>query len=228
MVAGRDLDAPRGVARAALTGLRDAHGGATACPQCGYRGRSRAAELELEINPPGAVLPQMLMEHLGHAAAVARREAEAEAFVGALVPLAAQLVPRAAPALMRVAPQLIRGAVGVGRALWRDPQTRRLLRAMPTVVTRTTRSVGRRVARGQQVTPQWAVRTLARHADRVLRDPRERLRVQQRAARVDRRYHQAACPRTYEGGAHDPLLDRGRLRPADVQPQPTLSAARVA
>ncbi len=208
MAAHRELEGVPNVARAAMAGLRDAHGGATRCPQCGYRGASRLAELELEINPPGHVLPGMLMEHLGHAAAEAEHEAEAEAFIGALVPLAAQLVPRAAPALMRVAPQLIRGTVRLGRTLWRDPQTRRLMRAVPTVVTRTARSVARRTARGRDVTPQWAVRTLARHSDRVLRNPRERRRVQQHAARVDRRYHQAVCPRTYEGGAPDPLLAR--------------------
>jgi len=228
MVAGLQPHAGPGVARGALAGLRDAHGGATRCPQCGYRGASRMAEFELEINPPGPVLPAMLMEHLGHAAAEAESEAEAEAFVGALVPLAAHLVPRAAPAVMRVAPQLIRGTVRVGRTLWRDPRTRRLMRSVPTIVTRTTRSVARRAARGRQVTPQWAVRTLARHADRVLHDPRERRRVQQRSARVDRRYHQAVCPRTYEGGDPDPLLDRGRLRAIDVQPQPSLSPARAA
>jgi hypothetical protein len=207
MPATRELQAVPGIARVALAaGLRDAHAGGTRCPQCGYRGASRTAELELELNPPAAVLPAMLMEHLGHAAAEAEHEAEAEAFVGALVPLAAHLVPRAAPALMRVAPQLIRSAVGVGRALWRNPRTRPLVRSVPTIVTRTTRSVGRRAARGGQVTPQWAVRTLARHADRVLRDPRERRRVQRRSALVDRRYHQSVCPRTYEGGAPDPLL----------------------
>jgi hypothetical protein len=211
-----------------MGGLRDAHGGATPCPQCGYRGASRLAELELEINPPGPVLPAMLMAHLGHAAAEAEREAEAEAFVGALVPLAAQLIPRAAPALMRVAPQLIRGTVRIGRTLWRNPQTRRLVRALPTVVTRTTRSVARRTARDRDVTPHWAVRTLARHADRVLRDPRERRRAQQRAARIDRRYHQAVCPRTYEGGAPDPLFDRRRLGAIDVQPRACGCVARAA
>jgi hypothetical protein len=228
MVVGREPQSVPNVARAAIAGLRDAHGGATRCPQCGYRGASALAELELEINPPATVLPAMLMEHLGHAAAEAEQEAEAEAFIGALVPLAAQLVPRAAPALMRVAPQLIRGTVRVGRSLWRDPRTRRLVRAVPTVVTRTARSVARRSARGRDVTPQWAVRTLARHADRVLRDPRERRLVQRRAARVDRRYHQAVCPRTYEGGAPDPLLDRGRLHAVDVQPLSCGCQARAA
>jgi hypothetical protein len=156
------------VARAALAGARDAHGGATPCPRCGHRGNSRLAELELEVNPVGPVHPQMLMEHLGHAAAESESEAEAEAFIGALVPLAAQVLPRVAPVIMRVAPQLIRGAVRVGQTLWRNPQTRRLVRAVPTIVNRTARTVARQASRGRPVTPQWAVRTLARQADRVL------------------------------------------------------------
>ena len=211
-------------ARAALAGVRDAHGGATRCPRCGHSGASRVAELELEVNPVGPVHPQMLMEHLGHAAAETESEAEAEAFIGALVPLAAQVLPRAAPVLMRVAPQLIRGAVRVGQALRRDPQTRRLVRAVPTIVTRTARTVAGRAARGRPVTPQYAVRTLARHADRVLRDPRERTRVQRRASRIDRRYHRAACPRVYTPGTNDPVRDRGPLRPIDVSLNPLLPA----
>jgi hypothetical protein len=202
--------------RAALAGVRDAHGGATRCPLCGFHGHSALAELELEVNPGGTVLPGMLMEHLGHAAAEAEGEGEAEAFVGALIPLAARLVPRAAPAIMRAAPQLIRGVSRMTRTLRRDPATRRLVRAVPTVMRDTALTVARRVARGQQVTPQRAVRILAGHADRVLSDPRRRRQAARRSSQLDHRYHQAACPRTYEGGAPDPIHDRRPLLISDV------------
>jgi hypothetical protein len=208
--------ARRHAPRAALAGVRDAHGGATRCPQCGFRGHSPLAELELEVNPGGTVLPAMLMEHLGHAAAEAEGEAEAEAFVGALIPLAARLVPRAAPAIMRAAPQLIRGVSRMTRTLRRDPATRQLVRAVPTMLRDTAVTVGRRLARGQQVTPQGAVRILARHADQVLNNPRRRRRAAGRSRRLDRRYHQAACPRTYDGGAPDPVHDRRPLLVSDV------------
>jgi hypothetical protein len=210
--------------RAALAGIRDAHGGGTRCPACGHAGASRLAEFELEVNPVGPVLPAMLMEHLGHAAAEAESEAEAEAFVGALIPLAAQVLPRAAPVIMRVAPQLIRGAVRVGQSLWRNPRTRPLVRAVPTIVNRTARTVAKRAARGRAVTPQYAVRTLARQTDRVLGSPQERRRVQLRSQRIDRRYHQAACPRTFEGGNPDPLYDRGPLQCVDLSPNPLIPA----
>ena len=87
---------------------------------------------------PKADIPDALMEHLGHAAAEAETEEEAEAFIGALVPLAARLLPRAASAVMRVAPNLIRGAAGAARALRSNPATRPLVRTLPTVVRQTT------------------------------------------------------------------------------------------
>jgi hypothetical protein len=130
-------------------------------------------EGEEEANPIRRVYPDALMEHLGHAASQTESEAEAEAFVGALVPLAARVVPRVAPAVMRAAPQLIRGVARVTRTLRRNPATRPLVRAVPTIVRRTTASLARRVARGRPVTPRTAVRTLAGQTARVLSDPRQ-------------------------------------------------------
>ncbi|HKY04644.1 MAG TPA: hypothetical protein VJQ56_07140, partial [Blastocatellia bacterium] len=68
---------------------------------------------EYEVNPQKRIYPDAMMEHFGHAAASAESEAETEAFIGALVPLAARLIPRVAPTIMRAAPQLIRGLSGV-------------------------------------------------------------------------------------------------------------------
>jgi hypothetical protein len=195
--------------RAALAGLRDAHGGATPCPVCGFRGHTARTERELERNPVGAVRPEVLMQHLGHAAAEAEGEAEAEAFVGALIPLAARLVPRAAPAIMRTAPQLIRGVSRLTRTLRRNPRTRPLVRVVPTVVRNTARTLARQTARGRPVTPQRAVRVLARHSDRVLGDPQARRAAVRQAARLDRRFHRAACPHVYPAGAPAPARAAG-------------------
>lgn len=215
--------------RAAGTGARDVHGAQRHCPQCGSRQRPSAiAELETFVNPPGPVLPEMLMAHLGHAAAEARREDEAEAFVSALIPLAARVIPRASPALMRAAPQLIRGVSRMTGQLWRQPQTRSLINAVPTVVTRTARVLARRTGAGRPTTPQTAVRLLARQARRVLGDPRQRAQAVRRTVVADRRYHQAVCPRTYAGGAPDPLRDRGRVGPLgadDIGVRPRLRPA---
>ena len=149
-------------------------------------------EGEEEANPIRRVYPDALMEHIGHAASQTESEAEAEAFVGALVPLAARLVPRVAPAIMRAAPQLIRGVARVTRTLRRNPATRPLVRAVPTIVRRTTTSLARRAARGQTVTPRTAVRTLAGQPARVLSSPQQCVHAYRRSRALDRRYHVAA------------------------------------
>lgn len=150
-------------------------------------------EWEAEINPIRRAYPDPLMEHLGHAASATASEAEAEAFIGALVPLAARLIPQAAPVIARAAPQLIRGLAGVTRTLRSTPQTRPLVRALPTVVQRTARTIGRQAAAGRPVPPQAAVRTLARQAARTLSSPQQCVGAYQRSRALDRRYHGAVA-----------------------------------
>ncbi|MFL6258574.1 MAG: hypothetical protein ACJ76Y_02580 [Thermoanaerobaculia bacterium] len=151
-------------------------------------------ESESEINPIRRVYPDALMEHLGHAAAEAESEAEAEAFLGALVPLAARLVPRAASAVMRVAPTLIRGVAGAARTLRANPATRPLVRALPTVVRRTTATLARQAQQGRRVTPQAAVRTLARQTSQVIGSPAQCAQAYRRSRALDRTYHRTAGP----------------------------------
>ncbi|MCH5674137.1 hypothetical protein [Streptomyces gilvus] len=148
-------------------------------------------ESEGMANPLRRIYPDALMEHLGHAAAEAESEEEAEAFIGALAPIAVGLVRRAAPAVIRHAPQLVRGLAGVTRTLRRSPATRPLVRALPTIAVRTTSSLARQVARGRPVTARSAARTLAGQTAAVLSDPRRRRAVLRRARTMDRRYHQA-------------------------------------
>jgi hypothetical protein len=151
-------------------------------------------EGEGEMNPLRRVYPDALMEHLGHAAAEAESEAEAEAFIGALIPLAARLIPRIAPAVMRAAPQLIRGASGIVRTLRRNPATRQLVRTVPTIVRGTVADMARQVGRGQQVTPQNAVRTLARQTARTLSSPQRCVQAYRRSRTLDRRHHRSVGP----------------------------------
>jgi len=149
-------------------------------------------EWEAEVNPLRRVYPDALMEHLGHAATESESEAEAEAFLGALIPLAARLVPRVAPAIMRAAPRLIRGVTRVARTLRRSPATRPLVRTIPTIVRRTAASIARQTAAGRPVTPAAAVRTLAGQTARVLNSPSQCVRAYQRSRVQDRRFHRTA------------------------------------
>lgn len=142
-----------------------------------------------EVNPTEKVYPRALMEHLGHAACQAKSEAEAEAFVGALVPLAAQMIPKAASAIMKTAPGLVSGLANAARSLRSSPTTRPLVRTLPTVMQRTAASLAQQSASGKPITPQSAVRTLARQTANVVGNPQQATQAYQRSRTMDQRYH---------------------------------------
>ena len=146
-------------------------------------------EWEAEANPLRRVYPDALMEHMGHMATEAESEAEAEAFIGALVPLAAQVLPRVAPHIMRAAPRLIRGISRITRTLRRNPATRPLVRAIPSIIRRTVGSVARQTRQGRPVTPQAVVRALGQQTRRVLTSPAACRHAVARSRALDRRYH---------------------------------------
>ena len=159
--------------------------------RCVCKGSTQESESEFEsdLGLGRHLYTDALMEHLGHAAAYAHSEAEAEALIGALVPLAARRVPRGAPAILRAAPSLIRGAAGVARTLRRDPMTRPIVRTIPTIVRRTAAGIAQQVNRGQAISPQKAARNLARQTVEVLCVPQQTAKVYRRARALDRQYH---------------------------------------
>jgi hypothetical protein len=150
---------------------------------------------EDELSPIRRVYPDAMMEHHGMAAAEAESEAEARAHVRALVPLAARAVPRAAPVIRRAAPALNRGAAGVLHTLRRNPATRPLVRVIPSIVRGTALNLARHVAAGRPVSPQGAVRLLARQTARVLANPGLAVQAYRRSRVLDRRLHTIAGPR---------------------------------
>jgi hypothetical protein len=172
--------------RAAQSVLR----AADAAVRCSCNGGGEGeCECEAEVNPLRRVYPDALMEHLGHAAAEAHTEAEAEAFIGALIPLAARLLPQIAPLILRAAPGLIPGVAIVARTLRRSPITRSLVRTIPTIVRRTAASMSQQVRQGRVVTPKTAVRTLARQTAQVLGSPARTVEAWRRSRSLDRRHH---------------------------------------
>jgi hypothetical protein len=193
---------PQGAALGRQLGARAGQHLSRQLPQREYEGEYEdeyeyegEEEWEAEANPIARVYPNVVMAHLGHAAARAQREAEAEAFIGALVPLAARAIPRAAPAILRAAPGLVRGLASVTRTLRRSPTTRPLVRALPTVMQRTAASIARQRAQGQPVTPQRAVRTLAQQTAQVIGNPRQATQAYRRTCALDQQYHRQQRPR---------------------------------
>jgi hypothetical protein len=154
------------------------------------------AELEAEgeseefVNPVRRIYPDAeLMAHFAHSAAAAESEAEAEAFIGALLPLAARLIPRAAPLVRKLAPTLIRGATRVVRQLRRDPRTRKLVSALPVIAQRTVQSLADQAQTGRDITGNAVFRTLGDMTSRVLSDPDDARRATDAVAVFDRRWH---------------------------------------
>jgi hypothetical protein len=146
-------------------------------------------EDEAFVNPVRRIYPDAeLMAHLSTKAAQTANEAEAEAFLGALVPIASRLIPRAAGVLSRNAPALIRGASALGRRLRRNPATRKYVTAMPVILQRTAQSLADQAASGRPVTPTAAVSTMTRIASRMLRTAPERDRAVRAVNTFDRRY----------------------------------------
>src|SRR5262249_32464369 len=146
-------------------------------------------EFEAGLNPIRRVYPDALMEHLGHAAASAESEAEAEAFIGALVPLAAKALPKIGKAVMKAAPQLVKAAARVGKVLSKTPATRQPVRTMPELARRTVRSLAHRVAQGKPLTGRAAVRSLARHASHLLKHPKHLVHTYRRSRALHRHHH---------------------------------------
>jgi hypothetical protein len=151
------------------------------------------------------IYPDAMMEHLGELAAESETEDEAaEHFlplVGmaaskllpvvakAVAPAAKKLLPKIAKAVTKAQPHLTRSIGKVARTLHRNPQTRHLLKVVPSITRRAVGSVARQAAHGRRVTPHAAVRTLARHARHVLGSPRHRKHALRHHHRLERHFH---------------------------------------
>jgi hypothetical protein len=131
------------------------------------------------------------MAHLAVRAERAHSEAEAEAFIGALVPMAAKLIPRAAKLISRNAPTLVKGASRIVRQLRRSPQGRKLVRGLPVVLQRTAQSLADQAANGKDIDASTVVRTLGTMTGRVL-GPRRRRRAIRAVNTFDRRWQRRA------------------------------------
>ena len=180
-------------------------------------------ELEDEISPVRKIYPDAMMEHLGELAAEAETEDEAaEHFLPligmaaskllpvvarAIAPAAKKLLPKIARAVTRSTPRLTKSIGAVARTLHRNPQTRHLLKVVPTIARRTVGSVARQAAHGRRITPGMAVRTLAKQARRVLTHPGHRRHALRHHRRLEHKFH-----RRYGRGMGYPHWRWGRGR----------------
>ena len=164
-----------------------------------------AFESEDELNPMRKIYPDAMMEHLGELAAEAESEEEAaEHFLPligmaaskllpvvakAVAPLAKKALPKIANAVMKSSPRLTKGIGSIAKTLHRNPQTRHLLKAVPTIARRTVGTIAKQAAHGRHITPQGAVRTLANQAKYVLGHPHHRRHALRRHNHLERTFH---------------------------------------
>src|SRR5439155_2848280 len=94
----------------------------------------------------------------------------AEAMVGAAAIATISAADRAA--LRRILPHMIRGTAILTRILLRRGITRPAVRAVPTIVRSTARTLARGAAAGRPVTRRRAARVMAAQTRRVLGRPR--------------------------------------------------------
>ncbi|MGI0487434.1 hypothetical protein ACN4EK_18480 [Pantanalinema rosaneae CENA516] len=141
---------------------------------------------EFETTPANEY--EVTAEHLAHMAANSQSEAEAEAFIGSLIPMVARGISAAAPALTRIAPQVIRPMAQAGRALFRNPRTRPLIRTFPTIARSTMSTLARQAKQGQPLNDRVAARAVASNVAKVLGSPRRTASVLQRSRQVHGRH----------------------------------------
>jgi len=127
---------------------------------------------------------QALAEYMAAVASTAQTEAEAEAMVGAATVISLSSRDRAA--LRNVLPHLVRGTAVLTRILRRRRSTRSAVRVVPTIVSRTARTLARRASSGQPVTRRAAARVMARQTRNVLGRPGSTVNAIQRNARATR------------------------------------------
>lgn len=169
-------------------------------------------ESEHEISPVRKIYSDAMMEHLGHLAAEAETEQEAaEHFLpligmaaGKLLPMVARAampmvrkaLPRVVRAVSRVQPQLTRAIVRIARWLYRQPEMRPLLKALPSIARRTVHVLARQAAAGRVITAEDAIRVLSRQMRKVLGQRSQRLRALRQSGLMDRRLHRHMGPGT--------------------------------
>jgi hypothetical protein len=128
-----------------------------------FEGEAEAAH---EIASHALTENEALAEMMAEAASQAAGEGEAEAMAGAAA--VTVLSPRDRRALSSLLPDLLRGTAVLTRVLRKHRLTRPAVRAVPTIMRRSIRSLKRQAAAGKPLTRRAAARTTAREVRRVL------------------------------------------------------------
>jgi hypothetical protein len=207
----RALPVLRQVARVAAPAIGTAFGGPLGAQIGGLVARNLEGELEDELTLEGEEeigLHEAEAEYEAHAeaevteseaqaelmaaaAAGAQSEAEAEAMIGAAT--LAALTPRERRQLRRALPHMVRATAILTRLLRRRRVTRPMVRAVPSIVHHTARTLVDESARtGRPITRRRAARVMTAHTRRHLCSPRYGGMALSRNVRATRRMQRVA------------------------------------
>jgi hypothetical protein len=204
---------------------------------------SSAYEISNELSPIRRWYPDAMMEHLAHEATEAESETEAaEQFLpliplvaSKLLPIAAKVLPKVAGRVLpkvvnvisKVAPKLTRGITNITRTLFRRPQTRQIIRVVPSIARRTVAQIARQAAAGRPVSPQVAQQVLRAQVRRVVASPQVAQAALRRSAVLDSRLHRAAGLPRPSFVAQPTCASCGARRVAPVVVRPAAPCCRL-
>jgi hypothetical protein len=143
-------------------------------------------EMAHEIATHPATHNEALAEVMAEAAYRAAQESEAEAMIGAATVTA--ISPRDRRQLRIILPHLVRATAILTRILRKRRRTRVGVKAVPTIVRKTMKSLKRQSARGQRMTRRRIARTTAKHIRAVLGKPKVAATAIVRNSKVSRAY----------------------------------------
>jgi hypothetical protein len=144
------------------------------------------SEVAHEISAHQLTHNEAVAEMMAEAASQEAHEGEAEAMAGAAV--ITVISPRDRRALRRILPHLTRGTAILTRILRRRRSTRMGVRAVPTIMRRTVKSLKRQAAKGHKITRRRAGRTAAKQVRSVLGNPKALAAAVRRNAKVSSAY----------------------------------------
>jgi hypothetical protein len=139
-------------------------------------------------SPPNS-FDEELLEHLGHAAAEASDEAEAEALAGSLIPVAARAMQTNPRVTAQTVPALVQAFARTARIFRQSSGMNPLVRTLPTIARQTMRSIATQQRMGRSVAPASALRILANQLRGVVANSRRIDQVLARSRALDRQYH---------------------------------------
>jgi len=129
-----------------------------------------AHEMEQEIASHEVSQHEALAEMMAEAASHEMHEGEAEAMAGASAMTV--IAPADRRALRRMLPHLVRGVAILTRILRRRRSTRIAVRAVPTIVRRTVKTLKKRAAAGKPITRRAMAKVAAQQVRKVLGNSR--------------------------------------------------------